>query len=55
MDSFESRIVGVARGLGVLDSTESVEMIKGILADLKTSTDDVGRNQWLTRQQRWAG
>ena len=44
--------VGVARGLGVPDPTDSVEM--GILADLETAKDDVGLNQWLTRQQRWA-
>ena len=49
-----SRIDGVAHGLGVLGPADNVDAIHGILADLETAKDDVGRNQWLTRQQRRA-
>ena len=36
-DSVGSRIVGVALGFGVLDPTESAELIDGMLADLETA------------------
>ena len=53
-DSFGSRIVGVALGFGVLDPTESAELIDGMLADLETAKDGVNGDQWLARQPRRA-
>ena len=53
-ESFESRIVGVAHGFGVLVLTESAVLINGILANLEAAKDGVRRDQWLTRQQRRA-
>ena len=46
-ESFESRMVGVAHGLGVLDPKDSPELIGGIQGG-------VSRDQWLARQQRRA-
>ena len=47
---FESRILGVAHGLRVLDPTDGVAMIEGILANLETTRNDVGREPWCAKK-----
>ena len=47
---FASRTPSVAHDLGVqdpMDTVDAVEMVEGILADLETGEDDVGRDLWF--------